>query len=188
MPTHVIYHIPGIKVGCTTDLDYRKYTANQDGKGDIYKEAVVIEELNCSDQEAGDREWYWADHYGYKRGPHYSDMMKGHLTQKNNKLGLHDPSIRRMGTEASRVAGEGLWNPENRHVITPEAARLGLEARRSRGTDVFKIVTCPHCGTEGNSTIMARWHFDRCKNAPTASSNEASRLSGSSSQESSDAA
>ena len=24
-------------------------------------------------------------------------------------------------------------------------------------------VTCPHCNKTGGRTVMARWHFDRCK-------------------------
>jgi hypothetical protein len=25
-------------------------------------------------------------------------------------------------------------------------------------------ITCPHCGKEGGSNAMTRWHFDNCKN------------------------
>ena len=29
------------------------------------------------------------------------------------------------------------------------------------------VKTCPHCGFSGTSTIIYRWHFDRCKMKPT---------------------
>lgn len=28
----------------------------------------------------------------------------------------------------------------------------------------FKKITCPHCGKEGRSNVMHRWHFNNCKN------------------------
>lgn len=33
-------------------------------------------------------------------------------------------------------------------------------------------VTCPHCGKEGASSPMMRWHFDNCKERPSVESKE----------------
>jgi len=70
MITHVIYHLPGRKVGCTRDLKkrIRWYPHHQT------RFLEVLEELHdASDQEAGDRERWWQEHFGYKRdSAHYS--------------------------------------------------------------------------------------------------------------------
>jgi hypothetical protein len=64
-----IYHLPGKKVGCTSNPAQRFATYRAQGwTGKI----IILEELNCGPTEAGDREWQWADHFGYKRGWHYS--------------------------------------------------------------------------------------------------------------------
>jgi hypothetical protein len=65
--THVIYHIPGHKVGCTRNLENRR--------GWYPKDTVIeiLEELHDkTDQEAGDIEWAWADKFGYRRWNHFT--------------------------------------------------------------------------------------------------------------------
>jgi hypothetical protein len=65
---HTIYHIPGVKVGCTVNFECRKKE---------YKEGTVfyiLEVIECTAQVAGDREWYWADRLGYERGRHYAEF------------------------------------------------------------------------------------------------------------------
>ena len=73
MLTHVIYHIPGLKVGCSRNLVGRikKYPRHRT------RHLVVLEELHDkTNQEAGDIEWAWADRFGYERGPHYINTME----------------------------------------------------------------------------------------------------------------
>lgn len=36
--------------------------------------------------------------------------------------------------------------------------------RKKRETIIYPSVTCPHCGTEGKSNAMNRWHFNNCRN------------------------
>ena len=33
----------------------------------------------------------------------------------------------------------------------------------------YEVVQCPHCLTEGRGSVMQRWHFARCKDAPVES-------------------
>jgi len=30
----------------------------------------------------------------------------------------------------------------------------------------YEVIICPHCLTEGKGSVMARWHFERCKDTP----------------------
>jgi general stress protein YciG len=75
MITHIIYHIPGRKVGCTKNLLKRiEFYRIDEG---VIPDHEVLEELHDkTDQEAGDIEWDWADRLGYSRGPHYIESVK----------------------------------------------------------------------------------------------------------------
>ena len=33
----------------------------------------------------------------------------------------------------------------------------------------YEVIICPHCLTEGRGSVMKRWHFARCKDAPVES-------------------
>lgn len=75
MITHVIYEIPGRKIGCTIDLENRLCLYKQ-WEG-IRPEVRILEELHdATDQEAGDRERYWQEKLGYKVDrQHYADTV-----------------------------------------------------------------------------------------------------------------
>jgi hypothetical protein len=69
-----IYHLPGRKVGCTSNPIQRFLTYRSEGyQGEI----IILEKLRCTAHQAGDREWAWANHFGYKRGWHYSTSFGG---------------------------------------------------------------------------------------------------------------
>ena len=77
--TYYIYHIPGIKIGCTKDFESRsKQNFNK-----YQIEPILIETMEGPDieefwQVVGDREWELAEQYGYNRGRHYVYMrLKG---------------------------------------------------------------------------------------------------------------
>lgn len=73
----VIYHATFSdgrkKVGCTWNLENRICWYPS---GTIVEILEVVEDATV--QEAGDREWYWADRYGYPRGMHYA---KSHVSR-----------------------------------------------------------------------------------------------------------
>jgi hypothetical protein len=79
---HTIYHIPGKKVGCTTNFKRR---VEQYPEGTLIEVLEVLE--NVDDQAAGDCEWKWADHFGYRRYNHYCVAMNARrvATQKSAK-------------------------------------------------------------------------------------------------------
>lgn len=132
--SHIIYHIPGRKVGCTKDLNGRlKYYGYKES---IVPELIILEKLyNKTDQEAGDIEWKWADKLGYKRETHYSKTIK-FVRFRSSK---QDPEIKRQTSKRT-------------------ATRMAAE----KNTPAFKSIKCPHCSTVSNAMIMKRWHFDNC--------------------------
>ena len=75
--TYYIYHIPGIKIGCTKNLESR----NQQNFKKYQIEPILIETMEGPDieeywQVVGDREWELAEQYGYPRDTHYRVIRK----------------------------------------------------------------------------------------------------------------
>jgi hypothetical protein len=66
---YYIYHLPGKKVGCTSNMERRfKEYRLQGYRGPIH----ILEKFSGSITEAGNREWRYANKFGYKLGWHYS--------------------------------------------------------------------------------------------------------------------
>ena len=76
---------------------------------------------------------------------------------------------------AKLVAGHtGLTHTEEskqkmRKPKAPFSSEHKAKIKAARALQVIpkqSIVTCPHCGKQGGSGTMPRWHFDRCKHKP----------------------
>jgi hypothetical protein len=160
--THIIYHIPGRKVGCTKDLQARRLMY-QEKEGQIPTMEILEELHDKTDQEAGDIEWQWVDKLGFRRGVHYAVTIRGlRIRGKNGK-----PENR---SKAGKVGGRNAS-----HDDKVKAGRLGGLAGKGRrisgrqydeliGRNPFYLVVkCPHCELQGNLPSMKRWHFDNCK-------------------------
>jgi hypothetical protein len=165
--TYTIYHIPGKKVGCTVNFKRRK---SEYPKGTQFE---ILEELH-NEKEAADREWYWADHFGYKKGFYYSEsrwdiVIPAEELSSNGKLGgsrllphKRDPSLRRrygVGFE-----NNSQYNGSKKHL--EDAYRGALKAVENGNIGMKTTSTCPYCGHIGQTRIMGRWHFDNCKLNP----------------------
>lgn len=182
---HTIYHIQGRKVGCTNNFERRK---SQYPEGTEFEIIEILE--NKSDQEAGDREWFWADHFGYNRGEHYvSALTKWRLANKAAQLPAAKEKNRqsRLGQKRGPSKLKGTKFPPRppgqknkprsaeqlqRYLeVNPWAGKLGSEMSSRVQAELLSIgrhhsqlkVACPHCGKKGSSNIMKRWHFNRCK-------------------------
>ena len=166
--THIIYHLPGRKVGCCKDLEVRKqhYPRHQVA---LLK---ILEELHDhTDQEAGDREWWWADKLGHKRGPHYTTTLSAvQSSAKNTPYEKQLEKARRLQQKRAKLSPERLsqiGRVATAH-LTPEQrsanARLGgMTTTPETGRKVGTIqAECPHCGLKANLGNLKRWHFDKC--------------------------
>jgi hypothetical protein len=140
---HVIYHIPGQKVGCTSNFEQRKekYPENT-----IFE---ILEELICTPNDAGDKEWEWAAKFGYKKGSHYG-KSSWNVTMNSQ-----------IRTINGKKAAINTFTPEHQKRI----AGLGGKSGGKRGAlnSNQKDYQCPHCNKIGKSNAMARWHFENCK-------------------------
>jgi hypothetical protein len=188
---YIIYHIPGVKVGCTVNFEARKI---QYDEGTVFE---VLEELDESvgDKLAGDREWYWADHFGYHRGRHYSEYnWNVNIPPEDREgfasLGGSSPISGYKSGAAGRVGGRrqaelGMTPFQNfTREQQSEYGKLGGVAGGRRtaelGTTAFhtgaagrasarsslsvnnRIQACPHCNREIRGPGIAN-HIKFCK-------------------------
>ena len=72
--------------------------------------------------------------------------------------------------------GKAKQSPESRASIAYyqkyERVRTEEELERLKTSAQERnkqLVTCPHCGKEGQFTAFRRWHFENCKHAPNPS-------------------
>lgn len=189
--THVIYHIPGRKVGCTKDIKGRKqlYLATERKIPDMR----VLQTLhNKTNKEAGDIEWEWADKLGYKRGSHYAST--GYVTLAHEKrveagrksMSLRSPDQRfRISQKGGRKGGHvggaitaKMWR-SGQLAVTEKRRKLGALNGVKGGPKGSRIVNqlglsgcqqrgkCPHCGIELSKMLLGRWHFDKCRRKTT---------------------
>jgi hypothetical protein len=190
MITHVIYHIPGRKVGCTNNFERRK-RYYLEGEGKLPEGIEILEELHDkTDQEAGDIEWQWADRFGYKRENHYTIILD--FLRKRGKIGGKIGGRKGSREDKSKAGTRALKLGVGIHALTHEqnikygkqggrrAFELGLgihglsfedkvrfakvagKKGSEKGGCILRAI-CPHCGLESNLMILKRWHFDNCR-------------------------
>jgi hypothetical protein len=106
--TFTIYHCPDIpKVGCTNNLSRRH---GQYPEGTKLEVLEILE--NVSEEEAGDKEWFWADHFGYERGMHYTQCGPTSHFQRAETMGsvalaaARQKQIETMGPEGLSAASQ----------------------------------------------------------------------------------
>lgn len=188
---HYIYHIPGRKVGCTRNIEKRKVRYLEiEGKVPLM---LIKEIIIGTSQEAGDREWYWADKFGYPRGVHYSISLRARKIGSQKSISNTTPEQfqergRKGGIIGGRQRMRNMTNEQLQKWIEAGASRLrelnnNSEKQRERGLrtaskKTFKQhsdwgckmatlrIKCPHCGKEDHPSRIHRWHLNNCPSRP----------------------
>lgn len=157
---YYIYHIPGIKIGCSKNPKRRI-------KKQGYTEYTILE-AHTDIQIASEREILLQQEYGYKvdcthykqtiTAPTLDGIKKGSQNGELKKWILQNPEQykeiqKKSASLGGKIRGpiQGKINKENGHI-----SRLGIEASKIQAT-------CPYCGKEGQRANMHRWHFENCK-------------------------
>ena len=171
MPIFYIYHIPGRKVGCTTNLEKRKIEYEK-SKGKSFPIPVLQVLVQKTPKEAGDAEWAWADYFGYRHGNHYEISYKARVeiaSEAGKKGGLKGgPLGGKRAMEKRTLEQRQEYGRKLAASKTPEeriefGRRLGLKFGYELSQ---KKKICPHCGWEGNIGNIHMYHLDKCKKKP----------------------
>lgn len=138
---YTIYHIPGIKIGCSSEPENR---VSKQGFTD-YEVLEVHEDIYV----ASDREIELQKQYGYRVDniPYYKSY---------NRLLM-------AGTFETRSTGGrngGNTNIESGHL---ESLRTKNHQSNAGKASVSKLRICPHCGSHGRGIGYNRNHGNNCK-------------------------
>jgi hypothetical protein len=154
--TYYIYHIPGIKIGCTTNIEHRMQEQS-------FTTWEVLEEYTDI-MIASERERELQISYGYPKDP-----VLYHISLKNrSRLGAKYTESHRKNISDS-VKGKSR-NYSKEHI---QACMNNLKIASSNGgkktgkINGYKSCTtehlCPKCGRTGKGNYFKHFHFDSCK-------------------------
>lgn len=138
MSLYIIYHMVGVKVGCTKEFD-KRCEQNRALYGDA--EIVVLQEIAGDIRAATKAEAKYARQFGYALNTPYDQAIQNQrdrarasvLSAKHNHK---DPEHQKRAQAAATAASN---------------IRIG----------------CPHCGLVGQARAMLRWHFENCRKKGT---------------------
>tara|TARA_R110000772_G_scaffold233430_1_gene344988 strand:+ start:85 stop:510 length:426 start_codon:yes stop_codon:yes gene_type:complete len=137
MKTYYIYHILGIKIGCTSDLNRRM---KQQG----FTEWEILE-THTNAQYAGDREKELQLEYGYPIDDNH------YVTAVNNRRKFNKDDMAKGGRNSIT---------QLKSKITTETCAKGGRA----GKGIPKPKTkCPHCNRMIANNVLNRFHNNNCK-------------------------
>jgi hypothetical protein len=167
---YYIYHIKGVKIGCSTDAKRR---VKQQG----YTEFEILES-HVDIDTASKREVELQSEYGYNvdtkaqvYSNQFSNMGKkangiGNKIMIENKIGLFGVPIeqrREWALKASRV-GVSISADKRRGIkLTDDVKQKMSDNSNCHKLKLLKY-KCEHCGKEMNIGNYYKWHGDKCRN------------------------
>lgn len=156
---YYIYHIPGVKIGCSTQPKLR---VEKQG----YNSFEILETHNDI-FIASEREIQLQKQYGYKvdTKPYFETIKIAPIggkacikNRKNNKEQWKKSLLNwQIAGGLKQGSIQGKKNAESGHI-----SALGKKMVEFNN----RIRTCPHCNTITRGIGYARWHGDKCKNKP----------------------
>ena len=159
---YYIYHINGVKIGCSTQPEKRV-------KKQGYSDYEILETHTDIDI-ASQREIELQKEYGYKvdntlysqsyewatkGNPPLEPMWEGFAKWIKQNPEKHRKNAILGGLKRGHI--QGKKNAESGHISS-----LGKKMSKLNN----RIRTCPHCGITTRGVGYERWHGDRCKKKP----------------------
>jgi ribosomal protein L37AE/L43A len=131
---YYIYHIEGIKIGCTSNIKSRLKKYKSEG---IFQFDII--ETHTDIYKASEREMKLQKEYGYPvdHVPYY-----------------HSKKMQEKGRVIGGIAGGNA---------AVQSGQLDAARKKAFEKSNHSKYRCPHCGTEGQYRAMKRWHDDNCK-------------------------
>jgi hypothetical protein len=153
---YTIYHVVGVKVGCSKNFEKRDIQNKERYGEDIKVEVLDTFPDEVGDQFAEDREWEWADTLGYPRKNHYTQRWDSMLTSEElSEFGTLGGKVRGgqlRDPEERKKAGMGFennpsYNKSDKHKADAAKGTAIAAANHTLGTQTQS--TCPHCVSSG---------------------------------------
>ena len=91
-----------------------------------------------------------------------------HTTEENEHKSKRQTGIKRSPDYLAKKIGLTYKKPKARTRPNKNKGRQLTQewidnSAKSRTGMKYKIIECPHCGKQGGSCTMPRWHFNNCK-------------------------
>ena len=158
MEVYKIYHIPGIKIGCSNQIDIRiEYQG--------FNNYEVLETYTDI-YEASKRETILQKQYGYNVDniPYYKTIQNQKLSRGKKSRLLALKNRGNVNTVLSEMGKIGGKKTKESGKLLQSAILGGKVAGKIRAkVNNSNILKCPKCGMENNVGNSKRWHFDNCK-------------------------
>ena len=95
-----------------------------------------------------------------------------HTPDQNENKSKRQTGIKRSPEYLAKKIGLKYKKPKarskpNKNKGRPLTQEWVNKSAKSRTGMKYEIVECPHCGKQGGSCTMPRWHFDNCKSLRT---------------------
>ena len=142
---YFIYHILGIKIGCTNQLEKRMSDQG-------FTEWEILEE-HTDGWLAGDREIELQKEYGYK-----VDKCHYMISLQNRPVWDGRPPSKECAILGGKATGRK--NVESGHLAKVRDPHKAMLASLRR-------IVCDHCGKDANTGNYKRWHGNNCKHKKT---------------------
>jgi hypothetical protein len=160
---YYIYHIPGVKIGCTTQPDRR---VNQQGatEYEILETHSDIHIVSQREIELQKQYGYKVDNTLYSQSYEWATKAGFNARSKGGKssgtMQRDNGLLKKFQSEGGKVRGpiQGKKNSES-----------GLISKLGKKNSEFnnRIRQCPHCGITTRGVGYERWHGDKCKHKKT---------------------
>lgn len=161
---YYIYHIPGIKIGCTKHYPQRCIDQG-------FTEYELLE-THTDRNTANNREQILQEEYGYGSDNRtYIQAISAYNISKDKfhseggksviESRKQDNKKWKDSIKAGQIAGgkkQGKINAENGHVI--EMGKISAKSLKHPNNVIGK---CEHCGKETTLPLLSRWHNKNCK-------------------------
>lgn len=159
MKTYYIYHVPGIKIGCTTNIKRRM---SQQG----FTNWEILEEHEDI-YLASDRELELQTEYGYTidHTPYYKTFRRVVNSNRGNTYTLGVKLSAETREKISEARKGKKFSAEHCKKISEshKGKTHSAETRKKMSETKRAKVTCTHCNKTGGISNMKRYHFDNCK-------------------------
>jgi len=156
MKKYYIYHIPNVKIGCSTNPNVRVKNQGYDYY-EILETHTDINIVSNREIELQKEYGYTIDNTTYKQSYDWCRSGKAPI----------EPMI--------KAVKEWIKNNPNKHKNNailgglkqgPIQGKINAESGHMRNLGLIQAYTqgiCPHCNKSGQLRVMKRWHFDNCK-------------------------
>jgi len=162
MKKYYLYHIPGVKVGCTTRPHERIVEEQGFDTYEILETYTDISVASAREIQLQEQMGYGRDNNATYENSYNARVSGGYRGGKTNKD---------SGWISELGYNQGRANVESGHLqnIASQGGKIsGSKLSKDHMSKLGKIggnkqVICPHCGKQGLARPMHRWHFDKCK-------------------------